>query len=206
MFDKIFNPSRMNAQTEILPEGKTLKLINPELYLSINSGFVILFTPLVVWFFSRLRAVNLEPSTPGKMGWGLIINAGAPLVMFFATWASDNSEYKVGSWWLFGTYAVATIGELFLSPMGLSLVSKVSPPRITAFMMGGYFLSTSIGNKLSGIFGELYSESDHFHYPAPGSLDHYTFWLILVGCNLVFGGFILAMLPWLKRQMGSSLH
>lgn len=206
MFDKIFNPQRLSTATKTLPKGEPLKLVNPELFESINAGFVVLFTPLVVGFFGLLRKWSLEPTTPAKMGLGLIINAGAPLVMFLATWASANSEFKVSPGWLFGTYAVATIGELFLSPMGLSLVSKVSPTRITAFMMGGYFLSTSIGNKLSGIFGELYSDLNHFHHPAPGSMDHYHFWLILVACNLVFGGFILAILPWLKRQMGSALH
>jgi dipeptide/tripeptide permease len=73
-------------------------------------------------------------------------------------------------------------------------------------MMGGYFLSTSIGNKLSGVFGELYSELDHYHHSAPDQLSHYAFWLILLACNLTFGGFILVILPWLKRQMGSALH
>jgi POT family proton-dependent oligopeptide transporter len=204
MLDRIY--ARVDPETEILPKGEPLKLVNTELFQSINAGQVVLFTPLVVGFFAWLRRRNLEPSTPGKMGLGLIINAGAPLVMFIATWASDNSFHKVSAWWLIGTYAVATLGELCLSPMGLSLVSKVSPPQITAFMMGGYFLTTSIGNKLSGIFGEVYTKLDHYHNPAPDKLSHYEFWLILVGCNLFFGLCILALLRWLKRQMGESLH
>jgi len=204
MLERIF--ARVGPETEILPEGQPLKLVNTELFQSINAGQVVLFTPLVVGFFAWLRRRNLEPSTPGKMGMGLIINAGAPMVMFVATWASDNSFHKVSAWWLIGTYAVATLGELCLSPMGLSLVSKVSPARITAFMMGGYFLTTSIGNKLSGIFGELYTKLDHYHNPAPERISHYEFWLILAGCNLFFGLCVFVMLRWLKRQMGESLH
>jgi POT family proton-dependent oligopeptide transporter len=79
--------------------------------------------------------------------------------MILAVKASGNGIEKVSAWWLVGTYAIITIGELFLSPMGLSLVSKLSPTRLTALMMGGWFLSTSIGNKLAGILGHLGSDS-----------------------------------------------
>jgi len=184
-----------NDNTPVLPEGQPLKLVNTELFQSINPFFVVIFTPLVVGFFGLLRPKGLEPTTPGKIGLGLLINAGAPMIMFLATYASDDSAHKVSAWWLFGTYAVSTIGELCLSPMGLSLVSKVSPPRIAAFMMGGFFLAISIGNKLSGIFGEAYTEMNHYH-----------FWLILAACNLTFGTAVFLILGWLKRQMGSALH
>jgi POT family proton-dependent oligopeptide transporter len=63
--------------------------------------------------------------------------------------------------WLISCYAVITVGELFLSPMGLSLVSKLSPKRITALMMGGWFLATSLGNKLSGILATLWDGYAH---------------------------------------------
>ena len=193
MLDKIF--ARTGPETRTLPEGQPLKLVNTELYQSINPAFVVLFTPLVVGFFALLRPKGLEPTTPAKIGLGLLINAGAPMMMYLATFASGNSLNKVSSWWLFGTYAVTTVGELCLSPMGLSLVSKVSPPKITAFMMGGFFLAISIGNKLSGIFGEAYT-----------TMDHYKFWTILAVCNLAFGASVFVILGWLKRQMGSALH
>jgi POT family proton-dependent oligopeptide transporter len=193
IYDSVYK--RANSETPYMPEGQHLKLVNTELFQSINAGQVILFTPLLVGFWRLLRQRNLEPTTPAKMGIGLLITAGAPTMMLLATWASDNSAMKVSWWWLFATYAVATLGELCLSPMGLSLVNKVAPARISAFMMGGYFLSTSFGNKLSGIFGEVYTE-----------MNHYYFWTILIVCNLVFGAFIFIMLPWLKRQMGGALH
>jgi proton-dependent oligopeptide transporter, POT family len=76
--------------------------------------------------------------------------------MVGAVYYCDNGLVKASPWWLIGCYGVVTIGELFLSPMGLSLVSKLSPKRLTALMMGGWFLSTSIGNKLSGILATLW--------------------------------------------------
>ncbi len=75
------------------------------------------------------------------------------LVMILAVSFSDNGAHKVSPMWLVATYAVITVGELCLCPMGLSLVSKLSPARLTALMMGGWVLSTSIGNKLAGVLG-----------------------------------------------------
>ena len=81
--------------------------------------------------------------------------------------ATNNLDSKASSLWLIASYGVITIGELCLSPMGLSLVSKLSPPRITALMMGGFFLSTSVGNKLSGMLSDLwegFEDKTHFFY------------------------------------------
>jgi POT family proton-dependent oligopeptide transporter len=97
----------------------------------------------------------------------------------------------VSIWWLAASYGVVTIGELFLSPMGLSLVSKLSPVRITSLMMGGWFVSTSIGNKLSGI---LASKWDQYDDKAS------YFWL---NFSLLFGAaaFLFILLKWLNRVM-----
>ena len=86
-------------------------------------------------------------------------------------------------------YGIITIGELFLSPMGLSIVSKLSPPRITALMMGGWFLSTSIGNKLSGVLASLWDTyEDKSNY----------FWVNFI-LLLVATFFLFIMLKWLNK-------
>jgi POT family proton-dependent oligopeptide transporter len=90
---------------------------------------------------------------------------------------------------LWGTYGVVTVGELFLSPMGLSLVSKLSPPRLTALMMGGWFLSTSIGNKLSGILASMWDGYEH------KSNFFLTNTLLLLGAAII----IFALLKWLNK-------
>jgi POT family proton-dependent oligopeptide transporter len=191
MLDHVYENS--DSSTPTLPPGKHLKLVNTELFNSINGGFVILFTPLLVAVFHFLRSRNREPSTPAKIGLGLLFTAGATLLMLAVTHVTGDGTVKGSSWWLFGVYAVFTLGELCLSPMGLSLVNKMSPPHIRAFMMGGWFLATSLGNKLSGIFGEVYQK-----------MDHVPFWILLTIANMVFAGFVFALLPWLNRQMADK--
>lgn len=151
-----------NLQPDLQPaEGETIALFNTELFQSINPLWVIILTPLVVWFFALLKRKKLEPSTPSKIAWGLLISSLSTLVMVAGVYYCNNGEMKASPLWLIGCYGVITIGELFLSPMGLSLVSKLSPKRLTAVMMGGWFLSTSIGNKLSGILATLWDGYDN---------------------------------------------
>lgn len=142
-------------------QGESLKVLSTELFQSVNPFFVILLTPVVVGFFAWARRKKFEPSTPAKIFWGLVITALSTTIMMGAVMVGHNGIDKVSMGWLIGSYGVITVGELCLSPMGLSLVSKLSPPRLTALMMGGWFLSTSIGNKLSGVLASLWDTYDH---------------------------------------------
>lgn len=141
--------------------SQQVNLYNTELFQSINPGWVIVLTPVVVAFFMMLRRKGKEPSTPSKIVLGLFISALSCLVMVGAVYAGQNGLVKVSALWLVAAYGVITVGELCLSPMGLSLVSKLSPPRLTALMMGGFFLSTSIGNKLSGVLASFWYDYDN---------------------------------------------
>lgn len=179
-----------NMNPDKLPkEGESISVWATNLSQSINPGWVILLTPLVVAFFTWLRGRKKEPSTPAKIAYGLLISALSALVMVAAAKAGANGSEKVSVWWLIGTYGVITIGELFLSPMGLSLVSKLSPPRITSLMMGGWFLSTSIGNKLSGVLASMWDKYEN-------KTDFFLFncFLLLAATAIAF-----AMLRWLNR-------
>jgi len=150
-----------NVEKEKLPEeGSTVSLWATNLSQSINPGWVIILTPLIVAFFTFLRGRKKEPSTPTKIAFGLLISALSVLVMVAAVHIGNNGTEKVSVWWLVANYGIITIGELFLSPMGLSIVSKLSPKNITALMMGGWFLSTSIGNKLSGVLASMWDTYD----------------------------------------------
>lgn len=179
------------SPNEIPQEGGNVKAWVPSLSQSINPVWVIVLTPLVIAFFTWLRRKGKEPSTPTKIAFGLLISALSVLVMIAAIKASNNGAEKASVWWLIGSYGVITIGELFLSPMGLSLVSKLSPVRITSLMMGGWFVSTSIGNKLSGILASKWDEYDN---------KANYFWLnfILLGLAAVF---LFIILKWLNRVM-----
>jgi proton-dependent oligopeptide transporter, POT family len=170
-------------------EGESVNVWATNLSQSINPGWVILLTPLIVAFFTWLRGKKKEPSTPAKIAYGLFISALSALVMVAAAKAGANGAEKVSVWWLIGCYGVITIGELFLSPMGLSLVSKLSPPRITALMMGGWFLSTSIGNKLSGVLASLWDK-----YEMKTDFFLFNCFLLLVATAIAF-----SMLKWLNK-------
>ena len=158
---------------------------------SINPGWVILLTPLIVAFFTWLRRRNKEPSTATKIAFGLFISALSALVMVGAVYASNNGTEKASVLWLIVSYGVITVGELLLSPMGLSIVSKLSPVRITSLMMGGWFVSTSIGNKLSGVLATLWDNYDH-----KANFFWLNFGLLMVAAVMCF-----AMLRWLNRVM-----
>ncbi|WP_298115957.1 peptide MFS transporter [Flavobacterium sp.] len=148
------------AEDKIPTEDSKVSLWATNLSQSINPGWVIILTPLVVAFFTFLRSRKKEPSTPTKIAFGLLISALSVLVMVAAVHIGNNGTEKVSVWWLVANYGIITIGELFLSPMGLSIVSKLSPKNITALMMGGWFLSTSIGNKLSGVLASMWDQYD----------------------------------------------
>lgn len=149
-------------------EAKTdskIFLYNTELFQSINPFWVIVLTPIIVGAWMFLRKRGKEPSTPSKIVLGLFISALSCIVMVWAVQAGDNGSMKVSPWWLVASYGVITVGELCLSPMGLSFVSKLSPARITALMMGGFFLANSVGNKLSGILASTwYSYENKANY------------------------------------------
>jgi len=181
-----------NIPDDKLPaENEKINIWSTNLSQSINPGWVILLTPLIVAFFAFLRRKGKEPSTPTKIAFGLLFSALSVFVMIAAVKAGNNGTEKVSVLWLIGSYGVITIGELLLSPMGLSIVSKLSPVRITSLMMGGWFVSTSIGNKLSGVLASMWDKyEDKTNY----------FWLnffLLMGAAIV----CFAMLKWLNRIM-----
>ena len=179
-----------NLQPKLMPaDHAEISLFNTELFQSINPLWVIILTPLVVLFFGLLKRKNVEPSTASKIAFGLLISSVSTLVMVAAVYYCDNGAEKASPLWLIGCYGVVTVGELFLSPMGLSLVSKLSPKRLTALMMGGWFLSTSIGNKLSGILATLW---DGYENKANFFLVNF----ILLGISAII---MFMLLKWLNK-------
>jgi POT family proton-dependent oligopeptide transporter len=179
------------AADKVPAKGKDLKLYSTELYQSINPFWVILLTPVLVGVWGALRKKKKEPSTPTKIALGLLITALSALVMVGAVYATNDLSMKAGSWWLLASYGVITLGELCLSPMGLSLVSKLSPPRITALMMGGFFLAISVGNKLAGMLSSLWEDMEQKE-----NFFFLNFALVLAAALLLF-----LMLKWLNKVM-----
>lgn len=117
---------------------------------AINPTFIILLGFPLTWLWRWLDARGLEPSTPTKMALGLVLAACSSGVLLAASLLGGN-EGRVSVLWLMGSYFCISIAEILLSAMGLSLVSKVAPPRYRALLMGGWFVSLSLGGKLSAI-------------------------------------------------------
>ncbi|MBI5851667.1 MAG: peptide MFS transporter [Planctomycetes bacterium] len=178
------------AGTARLPAGEFLRVVNPEVYQSWNPIFVILFTPLVVAFFGMRMRKGRGITTPRKLVYGMLLTMAAMGVMAIAGFAYEAAGTKVSGLWLVMAYAVITVGELCLSPMGLSLVTKLSPKRLVGLMMGGWFCATAFGNKLSGFLGEIQND-----------LSPSTFFLVLVGAALVVAGFLYTQLGKLEKTM-----
>ncbi|MDH3267872.1 MAG: peptide MFS transporter [Ignavibacteria bacterium] len=138
--------------------------IEPEQFQSFNPMFIVLLTPIIVGWFAFLNRKGKEPSSPAKIGIGMIITGLAYIIMVIAVTGlpsmleldGGSSSITVSAYWLMGTYFTLTIAELHLSPMGLSFVSKVSPPKMKGLMMGGWFGATAVGNYLSGFVGRFY--------------------------------------------------
>jgi POT family proton-dependent oligopeptide transporter len=172
--DPYFN----NVPKDKWPNGKIVKLTNTELFQSINPLFIVLLTLIFVPLFDYLRRKGKEPTTASKFGMAMFISGLSALVMVFAVMSVPSIyTHKTSPIWLWGTYFVFTISEIFLSPMGLSFVSKLAPQRLTALMMGGWFLSTSIGGKVAGVMTGFW---DDFH-------DKKVFFLILVAAAFIGG-------------------
>jgi len=172
------DPYFANVPKEDWPQGKDVKLTNTELFQSINPLFIVLLTLFFVPFFSFLRSKGKEPTTMSKFGMALFISGLSALVMVFAIMSVPSIYgHKASPLWLWGTYFVFTISEIFLSPMGLSLVSKLAPARLTSLLMGGWFLSTSIGGKVAGVMTSFWDDFT----------DKKIFFLILVAAGFIGG-------------------
>ena len=123
---------------------------------TVQPVLVVIGAPVFAWIWLRLARRGKEPSAPAKFTWGLFFAGSAFAILVpAATIASHGAQVAI--WWLTGTYFLQTLGELSLSPVGLSAMSKLAPDRAAGFVMGIWFLSTSIGNWLAGKAASLYS-------------------------------------------------
>ncbi|MGL4555103.1 MAG: peptide MFS transporter [Gemmataceae bacterium] len=146
--------------------------ITTEYVSSINPLFVILFSPLLVLFWGALRSAKLEPSTPAKIGLAMLLTAAAFAILGYGGLAGGDAG-RVSPAFILGGYAVVTLGELCLSPIGLSLVTKLAAREQRSMWMGGWFAATAIGGYGSGLIGQYWE-----------AWPHSTFFFVLTGTSL----------------------
>ena len=124
---------------------------------SVNAAFIVIFAPIFVMFWEFLGKRKLEPNSPLKMSYGLILLAIGYLIIAFGVKGVD-ANVKVSMLWLITMYLMHTWGELCLSPIGLSMVNKLSPVHLSSMLMGVWFLSTAAANKFAGTLSSFYPE------------------------------------------------
>jgi POT family proton-dependent oligopeptide transporter len=155
-----------------------------------------MLAPLITLVWAWLDKRRIEPSIPRKFGLGLIGNALGFAVLMYALSHLVGGDGLIPLWTLVLCYVLQTAGELCLSPIGLSMVTKLAPVRLVGLGMGGWFLSTAIGNNLSGLFaGHVSGEGG---MTVTSALSGYTmgFWILLGGGVLLF-----VLAPLINRLM-----
>lgn len=167
--------------------------IQPQQYQQFNPFYVVALTPVSLAIFGWLASKKKEPSAPRKIGYGMIMAAVAYGVMTVGSLAIVGTSGAVSPNWLISTYLLLTFAELLLSPMGISFVSKVAPPKLKGSMMGGWFAATAIGNYLVSIPMILW-----------GKIPTYLVWIILIVICLVSAGFIFSIMKKLEAATNDS--
>jgi POT family proton-dependent oligopeptide transporter len=186
VFNKIFTPFK--AQNSI----------TPEIFQSFNPLFIVALTFPVMGIFAWLNKKGIEPSTPKKIGIGMIIAAIGFIIVLAASVDLTSPKTLAGSpvddiervspYWLISSYLILTIAELFLSPMGLSFVSKVAPSRFQGLMQGGWLLATAVGNKLLFVGTLLWDK-----------VELWQLWLVFIICCIISATFIFSILRKLEK-------
>lgn len=168
-----------------------------------NALFIVMFAPVFSWIWVVLAKRNLEPSTPVKFAYALaLVGVGFLVLVFGAKFADSN--FQVGLFWLALAYLIHSIGELCLSPVGLSMITKLSIPKVVGLMMGVWFLSSSMAQYVGGVVAQFASvETVAGEVTNPKlSLDTYVGVFNFIGwASIGFGVLLFAMSPLLKKMM-----
>ncbi|OGF67980.1 MAG: MFS transporter [Candidatus Fischerbacteria bacterium RBG_13_37_8] len=170
----------------------------PQKFQHFNPFFIVVLTPIIIGLFSYLNRKGIEPSAPRKIGIGMLITACSFAVLSIGSMGLASpkvlggqvapADMLVSPYWLISTYFIITIAELFTSPMGISFVSRVSPPKYKGMMQGFWFAATATGNYLLAIIGALWMK-----------VPLWLLWAILAGCCLISATVIFSIMKRLER-------
>ncbi|GHV55723.1 MFS transporter [Bacteroidia bacterium] len=173
--------------------------IMPAIFQQFNPFFVVALTPVSIALFGYLARINKEPSTPRKIGMGMLVAAAGFVILAVVSMQLQSpaelmevggvSPTPISPNWLISSYLVLTFAELLLSPMGISFVTKVAPPKSKGLMMGGWFAATAIGNYLTFIPASVWESG----------LPLWAVWGILIGLCLVSAIFIFSIMKRLEN-------
>ncbi|MGC8746180.1 MAG: peptide MFS transporter [Candidatus Saccharicenans sp.] len=174
----------------------------PQRFQHFNPFFIVSLTPIIIALFAYLNKKGKEPSAPRKIGYGMLLTAAAFSILVIGSLRLPSPaalggqvappQYQVSVYWLISTYFLLTVAELFLSPMGISFVSRVAPPKYKGLMQGGWFAATAIGNYLVGVVGWLWMK-----------VPLWALWSILVVACLLSAAFMFSIMKKLEKVAAS---
>ena len=167
--------------------------IQPQQFQQFNPFYVVALTPVSLAVFGWLAKRNAEPSAPRKIGYGMILAAATYAIMMCGSFSIVGTSGAVSPNWLISTYLMLTFAELLLSPMGISFVSKVAPPKLKGSMMGGWFAATAVGNYLVSIPMILW-----------GKIPVWLLWAILAVICLISAAFIFSIMKKLEAATADT--
>ena len=171
--------------------------VSAPIFQQFNPFYVVALTPVSMAIFGTLAKKGKEPSAPRKIAYGMLVAAVAFCLMLIASQGlnTPNAQAEAGDagtfvspYWLIYTYLILTFGELLLSPMGISFVSKVAPPKFKGMMMGGWFVATAVGNMLVSVGGFLW-----------GGLPLWVVWTVFIALCLISAVFMFSMMKRLEK-------
>ncbi|MDR1720221.1 MAG: peptide MFS transporter [Dysgonamonadaceae bacterium] len=172
--------------------------IEPQIFQQFNPFFVVALTPFSIAIFGWLEKIKKEPSTPRKIGYGMLVAAAGFAILAIASFGLKSpaelknvggvSDILLDPNWLIGTYLTLTFAELLLSPMGISFVTKVAPPKYKGLMMGGWFAATAVGNYLTSVIAAIWESK----------IPLWGVWGVLIACCLLSAVFLFAVMKRLE--------
>jgi POT family proton-dependent oligopeptide transporter len=173
--------------------------IEPSDFQQFNPFFVVALTPFSIAIFGWLEKIKKEPSTPRKIGYGMLVAAAGFAILAIASFGLKSpaelksvgglSDILLDPNWLISTYLTLTFAELLLSPMGISFVTKVAPPKYKGLMMGGWFAATAVGNYLTSVIAAIWESS----------IPLWAVWGVLIACCLVSAIFLFSIMKRLEN-------
>lgn len=168
---------------------------------SFNPVFVVVFAPLMSWLWLKLGSKNMEPASPTKQAMGLFLLSVGYLVIALGVHGVEPGV-KVSIMWLTGLYFIHSMGELMLSPIGLSMVNKLAPIRFASLLMGIWYLSMATANKFAGMLSGLYPEAgkpkSFIGFEIATMYDFFMLFVIISGVAAVI---LFGLSKWLQKLM-----
>lgn len=172
---------------------------------SVNPIVIIVFAPILSWLWTRLDKYDLNPSIPAKFALGTIFMGAGFVLIPFAMHFFLQANSQISQWWIDASYLLQSIGELMLSPVGLSMVTELSPVAMIGLMMGAWFFASAVANALAGIVAQWTTVPSNSNDPHVTYHAYYTVFNGMGWTSVIIGFVMLALTPMLKRMLGQRL-